>query len=69
MAGRKSPPGAPASAKPRKQPAQAAKSQPPSDPEVRMDKVEKIREALQRGGYKVPATKVAAKILEEMRRR
>lgn len=40
-----------------------------SDPEVRMDKVEKIRRAVQRGAYKVPASKVAAKILDEMRRK
>ena len=41
----------------------------PLDPEVRMDKVEKIRKALTRGEYKVPASKVAAKILEDMRRK
>lgn len=37
--------------------------------EVRMDKVEKVKEAVQRGEYKVPASEVAAKILEEMRRK
>lgn len=41
----------------------------PLDPEVRMDKIEKLRDAVQRGDYKVPASEVAAKILEEMRRR
>lgn len=71
MAGRKSPPGARVSSERRKIPARAGKNQPaqqPPDPEVRMDKVEKIREALQRGEYNVPASKVAAKILEDMRR-
>jgi flagellar biosynthesis anti-sigma factor FlgM len=39
------------------------------DPEVRMDKVAKIREAVLSGKYKVPASKVAAKILDDMRRK
>lgn len=72
MTGRKSPPGARLSSERRKIPARAGKGQPvhqSSDPEVRMDKVERIREAIQRGEYKVPAPKVAAKILEDMRRR
>lgn len=41
----------------------------PSEAEVRMDKVEKVKEAVQRGEYRVPASDVAAKILEEMRRK
>lgn len=39
------------------------------DPEVRMEKVAKIREAVLSGKYKVPAAKVAAKMLDEMRRK
>lgn len=69
-AGRKTPAGARLSAKRRK--AQSGKGQPAHaspDPEVRMDKVEKIKEAIERGKYKVPASDVAAKILEDMRRR
>lgn len=69
-AGRKTPAGARLSAKRRK--ALSEKHQPAHtspDPEVRMDKVEKIKEAIERGDYKVPASDVAAKILEEMRRR
>ena len=71
-AGRKSPAGARLSAKRRKSPALSEKRQPPHtspDPEVRMDKVEKIKEAIERGKYKVPAAEVAAKILDDMRRR
>lgn len=69
-AGRKSPAGARPSPKRRK--ALSEKRQPAQtspDPEVRMDKVEKIKEAIERGKYKVPAADVAAKILEDMRRR
>jgi flagellar biosynthesis anti-sigma factor FlgM len=40
-----------------------------ADPEVRMDKVEKIREAVLNGKYKVPASKVAARIMDDMRRK
>jgi flagellar biosynthesis anti-sigma factor FlgM len=40
-----------------------------ADPEVRMDKVAKIREAVLSGKYKVPASKVAAKIIDDMRRK
>lgn len=39
------------------------------DPEVRMDKVAKIRDAVLSGKYKVPASKVAAKIIDDMRRK
>ncbi|HKR27228.1 MAG TPA: flagellar biosynthesis anti-sigma factor FlgM [Acidobacteriaceae bacterium] len=65
-AGRKSPAGARLSPKRRKA-GKPAHSSP--DPEVRMDKVEKIKEAIERGKYNVPASEVAAKLLEEMRRR
>lgn len=34
-----------------------------------MEKVAKIREAVLSGKYKVPAAKVAAKMLDEMRRK
>lgn len=71
-AGRKSPAGARPSAKRREAPALSGKRQPAHaspDPEVRMDKVEKIKEAIERGKYKIPAAEVAAKILEDMRRR
>ena len=40
-----------------------------ADPEVRMDKVAKVREAVLSGKYKVPASKVAAKIIDDMRRK
>lgn len=43
--------------------------QPSGDPEVRMDKVTKIREAVLSGKYKVPASKVAEKLIDEMQRK
>lgn len=69
-AGRKSPAGARLSPKRRKVSGAAGKpAHTSTDPEVRMDKVEKIKEAIERGTYKVPASEVAAKLLEDMRRR
>lgn len=52
-----------------KQPGRPEPVQQTPDPEVRMDKVAKIREAVLSGKYKVPASKVAAKILDDMRRK
>lgn len=40
----------------------------PVDADVRVEKVAKVREGIASGKYRVSASKVAAKVLDEMRR-